>query len=151
MKIPQTPFSSLKMKPTLWKGEKKWGREKAKKPTRVAYENTKSLKIGFISTNTSDWVFGFFFSFFELCTFFYSSQMVFKLFSFPVSLNIEGLFYHWMKQILYTCETIYIWLDYRKEWTRLLAHCRQKRMSPWLCLLLPQDCSSSLLGKWHNA
>lgn len=58
--------------------------------------------------------------------------MVFGLFSFPVNLNIEWS-KSWMKQILYTCETIYIWLDYRKEWTRVLAHSRQKRMSPWLC------------------
>lgn len=115
MKIPQTPFSSLKMKPTLWKGEKKWGREQAKKPTRVAYENTKSLKIGFISTNTSDWAFSFF-SFFELCTFFYSSQMVFELFSFPVNLNIEDLFYHWMKQYFILVKPfIYDWIIERNE------------------------------------
>lgn len=52
---------------------------------------------------------------------------------FPGKFKHWGFVLSWMKQILYTCETIYIWLDYRKEWTRVLAHSRQKRMSPWLC------------------
>lgn len=55
--FPYTSFPKFESENHILRGRKKWDERRLKNLTKLACKNTKSLKIGFTSTTTSDYVF----------------------------------------------------------------------------------------------